>query len=134
VLSLDDYDPLEIISEEPLISARAVCKYMMGASIGAKFGTLFRKVNFSEEGNILFACAYSSVTQDATRSRIKAHSPTTVEQLQAQLGACYRLRDIDERTHWLGNNDDYRLVQETVEFFEDVFIVDKIMNHMLART
>lgn len=113
------------------LSSQHVGNYMMGAAIGAKFGTLFRKVDWSiEDGTLSFVSAF---TCEPGTGKMIGYSPCEMDQVQCQLGACYRLRDVASRDTWIGMNQDYRLVHETDSFHENVFIVDKIMNHMMAR-
>lgn len=113
------------------LSSLHVGNYMMGAAIGAKFGTLFRKVDWSiEEGTLSSVSAFSC---ESGTGKMIGYAPCEMDQVQCQLGACYRLREVTRRDQWIGDNQDYRLVHETDSFHENVFIVDKIMNHMMAR-
>lgn len=108
-----------------------VGNYMMGAAIGAKFGTLFRRIDWSiEEGSPSSVSAFSV---ESRTGKLIGYAPFEMDQVQCQLGACYRLRMIDARDSWLGHNLDFRLVHETDSFHEEIFIVDKIMNHMMGR-
>jgi hypothetical protein len=135
VSGLPDYDaPVvpaarRVLRSKTFLSTPLVGRYMMGAVIGAKFNNLFRKVDLtSHNGSVVFISAYSE-----SNGGLIGHSPQEMEAAQCQLGACYRLRNIDERISWLGTNDDYRLVQNTAPFDETIFIIDKVMNHMTAR-
>lgn len=131
---LVDPDVAGAVPEAPrskiFLSSLFVGNYMMGAAIGAKFGTLFRKVDWNmNEGKPSFVSAFSV---DRT-GKLVGYSPYEMEQVQCQLGACYRLRCADTREQWLGYNTDYRLVHVTDSFHESVFMIDTVMNHMMAR-
>lgn len=111
------------------ISTAHVSRYMMGAAIGAKFNTLFRKVDWSiKEGSAAFIASYTPVDET-----LVGHAPQEMEQAMCQLGACYRLRNDSLRDTWIGSNADYRLVQDTPPFDETIFILDQVMNHMMSR-
>lgn len=116
--------------EKVFIDIDLVGTYMKQAAAGLKFGTLFRKVDYTKtEGNASFISAFTELG----RHRLNGYSPMAIEQTLCQLGACYRFRHMDERTQWLGSNDDYRCVQETGSFIEISFITDKVVGHMTPR-
>lgn len=122
--------PAEPTSEyyDGAINDDMIVDYNARTTRGFKSNVLFRRILFDNiEGRVEFSIARESNGRDCN-----ARSVFQMEDALAHLGATYGFREIETRSNWLGDDNEYlSYVHASTPFKPDIFIVHKVANDLL---
>lgn len=82
------------------IDRQWILDWNMNTTRPSRLGFKFSKIGDSFDGRAEMVCSYGTVPGDDLR--IQAYTPQLMTDAEAQLGACYRFRNIAESEQWLG--------------------------------
>jgi len=111
------------------INDTMIIDYNARTTRGFKSNVLFRRVMYDNiEGRVEFSIARESNGRDCN-----ARSVFQMEDTLAHLGGSYGFREIENRSNWLGADNDYlSYVHASTPFKPEIFIVHKVANDLLV--
>jgi hypothetical protein len=111
------------------INDTMIIDYNARTTRGFKSNVLFRRIMYDNiEGRVEFSIARESNGRDCN-----ARSVFQMEDALAHLGGSYGFREIENRSNWLGADNDYlSYVHASTPFKPEIFIVHKVANDLLV--